>query len=446
VLPAHSPAASRAFANRSFERSLHAGLVVSFVVLVFVFWWGGSLTSRLLAESIVHSRLAFEGQALVEQRDGLESGNAVTTKVRLSSLYDKPLSGRYFRLDTPNARPILSRSSWDIELPDSQLAPGVQQRLAVRGPSQEPLLLWRGGYQINGEQITVTVAEDISKIEERWHAFRVFFALLSLLLLVALLCVQTIILRHLMVPIDALREDLKRIERGEIKAVSEAVPSEFTPLVKEFNTLLTRFEQRLKQSRNAAGNLAHALKGPLNLLMRSGESSQHAERISQIIDSELKRARLAGRGSATQRLNLADELPALCGLLQQVYADKTVDVRCNVPPDVEWPHDRQDMLELIGNLLENAVKWASGVVILTVRYVDGIRLEVEDDGPGVSAVKLRQLTTRGARFDESVAGHGLGLSIVKDIVDSYQGELTFSSSSRLGGLKVTVLLIENGPD
>jgi len=179
--------------------------------------------------------------------------------------------------------------------------------------------------------------------------------------------------------------------------------------------------------------------------MRGGDGSQHAEHIAQLIDSELKRARLAGRGSATQRLNLAEELPALCGLLQQVYVDKEVDIRHNVPADMEWSHDRQDMLELIGNLLDNAVKWSAGVVILTVRWVDGIRLEVEDDGPGVSAAQLRHLTERGARLDESVAGHGLGLSIVKDIVETYQGELTFDTSARLGGLRVTVLLHEPGP-
>ena len=121
-----------------------------------------------------------------------------------------------------------------------------------------------------------------------------------------------------------------------------------------------------------------------------------------------------------------------------------MDIRYNIPPDMEWPHDRQDMLELIGNLLDNAVKWADAVVILTVRHVDGIRLEVEDDGPGVSAAKCRQLTERGTRLDESVAGHGLGLSIVKDIVGTYQGSLDFSRSQRLGGLRVTVLL--NEPD
>jgi len=445
VLPKTSSTAVAPFASRSLERSLQAGLLLSFVVLVFVFWWGGSLTSRLLAESVVHTRLAQEGHALIAEREAFLGVPVVGERLRWNAAYDAPLSGRYFRLDSPNQRPVLSRSSWDVSLPDTTLAPGVQLRTASRGPSDEPLLLWRGGFQVDGVPITVTVAEDITRIEERWRAFRVFFAILSLILLVAMLLVQTLIVRHLLAPVDALRDDLRRIERGEIKSVSEKVPSEITPLVQEFNRLLVRFEQRLRQSRNAAGNLAHALKGPLNLLMRSTDGSQHAERIAQLIDGELTRARLAGRGSATQRLNLADELPALSRLLQQVYADKSVDVRYNIPGDVEWPHDRQDMLELIGNLLDNAVKWANEVVILTVRHVDGIRLEVEDDGPGVSAAQLRQLTARGVRLDESVAGHGLGLSIVKDIVDTYQGTLEFSESQRLGGLQVTVLLNEPGP-
>lgn len=445
MLSPHATPKASPIVSRSLERSLQSGLVVSFLVLVFVFWWGGTLTSRLLAESGVYSRLAQEGHALAAQRSLFLSGLTLQNRSIGNAAYDAPLSGRYFRMDAQGQRAIVSRSSWDISLPNTHIEAGVQQRLSATGVNDEPLLLWRGGFQVGGTPFTVTVAEDITLIEERWQAFRLFFALLSLVLLLALLAVQSVIVRHLLAPVDVLRDDLRRIERGEIKAVSEQVPSEIAPLVQEFNRLLVRFEQRLRQSRNAAGNLAHALKGPLNLLMQGGEGTQHAERIAQLIDSELTRARLAGRGSASQRLNLGDELPALCGLLQQVYSDKTIDIRYNIPGDVVWPHDRQDMLELIGNLLDNAVKWANSVVILTVRHVDGIRLEVEDDGPGVSAQELRQLTDRGARLDESVAGHGLGLSIVKDIVNTYQGHLEFSRSSRLGGLRVTVLLNEPGP-
>ena len=199
------------------------------------------------------------------------------------------------------------------------------------------------------------------------------------------------------------------------------------------------------------GNLAHSLKGPLNLLLRAAESPQigssekstiadNAEHIRRLIESELKRARLAGRGTVGQLFNVDSEIPALIGLLKQVYSEKDVDVRYNIGPEVELVHDRQDMLELIGNLLDNAVKWCNGVVMVNMRYASGILIEVEDDGPGCSPEELARLTGRGVRLDESVAGHGLGLSIVKDIVDTYEGRLTLSASARLGGLKATVHL------
>jgi len=103
-------------------------------------------------------------------------------------------------------------------------------------------------------------------------------------------------------------------------------------------------------------------------------------------------------------------------------------------------HDRQDMLELIGNLLDNAVKWASSVVMVNVRAANGVLFEVEDDGPGCSPEEISQLTDRGVRLDESISGHGLGLSIVKDIVDTYDGKLDFDKSSRLGGFRARVHL------
>ena len=147
----------------------------------------------------------------------------------------------------------------------------------------------------------------------------------------------------------------------------------------------------------------------------------------------MKRARLAGRGTIGQRFKVDVEIPALIGLLEQVYSDKQVDVRYNIGPEVELVHDRQDMLELIGNLLDNAVKWSRSVVIVNLRSAKGILIDVEDDGPGCSPEKLGQLTGRGVRLDESVAGHGLGLSIVKDIVDTYDGRLEITPQRGLAG-------------
>ena len=362
-----------------------------------------------------------------------------------------------------------------------RLAAGQRVRRRATGASGEPLLLSLGGFSEGGYAFTVAVARDFSAIEARLAVFRWYFAAMSLVLLAALLIVQHLIVRRSVDKLDAIRGELERLEHGQAAALSEDVPSEITPLVREFNRLLLRFDQRTRQSRNAVGNLAHALKGPLGLLLRSAETSpdvadgagadvsrqaiaQNAERIRQLIESELRRARLAGRGKAGQRFDLESELPSLAGLLEQVYPDKHVDLRWHVAADAELMQDRQDMLELIGNLLDNAAKWASAVVMLNVRrtteagahdaahsgvhgraravrnVVEGIRLDVEDDGPGCEPGELSRLTERGVRLDESVAGHGLGLSIVKDIVDTYGGRLELGRSVRLGGLRATVYL------
>lgn len=350
----------------------------------------------------------------------------------------------------------MSRSAWDqpIEIPD--LAPGQKRKLSLDGATGEPLLVWSGGFSKRGHEFTITVAEDISPIQERLHIFQWYFAAISLLLMFALVAVQHLIVRHSVQKLDAIRGDMNRLEHGRAVSLSEDVPSEVLPLVREFNRLLLRFDQRLRQSRNSVGNLAHSLKGPLNLLIRNTDAEDlteqqrqesiatNSERIRQLIESELKRARLAGRGTAGQIFDLESELPSLCGLLQQEYSEKTFDVRWSIGPGVSLAYDRQDMLEMIGNLLDNAVKWCNQVVLINVHHANGILLEVEDDGPGCSPAEFSRLVERGVRLDESVAGHGLGLSIVKDITDTYNGTLTFGQSSRLNGLRVSVFLPDEG--
>ena len=460
----------------SLERSLQAGLVISLVALMLVFLWAGSLTARLLSESFVHARLGDEADALVAAIDypPIELARPrLADGARLDPDYDRPASGSYYVVRLEPAGEIRSRSAWDQPLVVPRLAPGQQLKRRTAGTSGEPLLLWLGGFSKEGHAFTVALAEDIGPIEARLAVFRWYFAAITLVLLGALLVVQHLIVRRSVQKLDAIRGELERLEHGQAVSLSEDVPREVLPLVREFNRLLSRFEQRTRQSRNAVGNLAHSLKGPLNLLLRSagsgaevaGESvaraetaggeaddatisaedrrtiAQNAERIHQLIESELRRARLAGRGAAGRLFDLDAELPPLAGLLEQVYSDKAVDIRWTVAPGVELVHDRQDMLELIGNLLDNAVKWADGVVMLGLRMTaDGVLLDVEDDGPGCSEEELDRLTTRGVRLDESVAGHGLGLSIVKDIVDTYDGTLELGRSTRLGGLRAAVLL------
>jgi len=463
----------------SLERSLQIGLVISLVLLMMVFLWAGSLTSRLLSEGFVYRQLEDQARTLLRAIDAPAFELAtprLDRRVGLERAYEAPLSGEYFILRFDSGHEIRSRSAWDQHLLVPTLAAGQALKRRVEGVNGESLLVWLGGFSKNGHAFTIIVGSDFSSIEDRLRVFRWYFAAMALVLLLALLLVQHLIVRRSVQQLDAIRGELEQLEHGLVDSLSEDVPSEIMPLVREFNRLLNRFDKRTRQSRNAVGNLAHALKGPMNLLMRAADAAapggvaemrasdgeeqrprrratdvlaegdprlviaQNAERIRQLIESELKRARLAGRGGAGQVVDLDTELQALTGLLEQVYSERQVDIRWQIGADVELVHDRQDMLELIGNLLDNAVKWADSVVMLTMRSADGILLEVEDDGPGCTTEQLARLTGRGVRLDESVAGHGLGLSIVRDIVETYEGRLALGRSVRLGGFRAVVHL------
>jgi len=437
----------------SLERSLQVGLVVSVLVLMLLFWWAGSLASRLLSESLVYQRLEGDASTLLAALEfpELELDAPRLGVVQLNPAYEVPYSGKYYTINLATGGVIASRSMWEQGIETGDITPGEKAKIRQVGIAGEQLLVWAGGFSRNGHLFTIVVAEDITPIVERLTVFKLYFAAIALLLLIALLLVQHLIVQFALNKLDIVRADMRALELGQAVAMSEDVPSEILPLVQEFNRLLLLFEQRLKHSRNALGNLAHSLKGPLNLLLRaSNEESpdsdadrrmqvrQNAELIRQLIERELKRARLAGRSSVGRIFDVREELPALTGLLKQIYSDKKVTVHSQIGPDVELLFDREDMLELVGNLLDNAVKWAKSRVSFNVIMQNGIHLSVEDDGPGCSPEQLHLLTQRGVRLDENVAGHGLGLSIVKDIVETYDGTITFGDSEDLGGLRATV--------
>jgi len=381
----------------SLERSLQIGLVSSLIVLMFVFWWSVTLTSRMLTDSYVFTqleKLAFQANASVD--------------------YDSP----DFTIDDITRGFILRRDGVNLFIPEftdiqnlivPDLVPGQIVRRSAVDDSGQPLRIWYGGFSRNGERVVLGVLQDVSGIVDRLRVFQWFAAILAMLLLIVLLGVQKLILRRSVNKLEGIRRDMLRLEHGQAVALSEDVPSEVMPLVLEFNQLLRRFEQRLRQSRNSVGNLAHSLKGPLNLLIRSSNSpsldessrsaiAHNAEHIRRLIESELKRARLAGRGAVGIRFDVDTELPAMIGLLEQVYADKKVKVSFEIAKEVQLVHDRQDMLELIGNLLDNAVKWSRSRVVLKMHDHDGVVIDVEDDGPGCSPEVLDQLTGRGVRL------------------------------------------------
>ena len=211
--------------------------------------------------------------------------------------------------------------------------------------------------------------------------------------------------------------------------------------------------QRLERSRNALGNLAHALKGPLNLLVhyfdcdedpanptQKKQAKTQVERIRQLMERELKHARLVGRGSHAHLFNPHTELPDLVRVLLQVHRGKSLEINTHADKGAPAFGDREDMLELLGNLLDNACKWATSNVSCSLSGEERIRILVEDDGDGLSDTDIERLTQRGTRLDETIEGHGLGLAISKDIVKLYNGRIHFGRSTELGGLQVQIIL------
>jgi signal transduction histidine kinase len=236
--------------------------------------------------------------------------------------------------------------------------------------------------------------------------------------------------------------------------MDEQGPSELRPLLQAINRLSRHHGLRLARSRRALGNVSHALKTPLAVLQqqademeRCGEKieaeamRQQLGAMEQTIGRELHRARMAGSGTPGARFDATQELTALSEALMQLHHGR-VRIELSVSGE-PCALDADDMLELFGNLLDNACKWAAVRVRIKVVQKNGLQAEIEDDGAGVVEKDLWQLTRPGQRLDESRPGHGLGLGIVQDIVEQYHGTLVFSRSAELGGLHVSVRIPES---
>ena len=283
--------------------------------------------------------------------------------------------------------------------------------------------------------------------------FRNRYALVSLAALVLLLALQAWLVRHGLRPLHRTRAELRQLEQGEVSRLSEAVPAELSPLVRELNHLLAAMTQRLARSRQALGNLAHALKGPLTLLThqveeeKSGSAAprqamtEQLQTMKHLIERELRRARLSGAALPGRRFDFAAELPALIETLKALYRDKPLAINLRLPAGVAFPADREDMLELLGNLLDNACKWGRREVLLEVAVTgSAVTLRVHDDGPGCPDASLATLAQRGTRLDESTPGQGLGLAIAMQTASDYGGRISFGRSEILGGFLATVHL------
>lgn len=289
------------------------------------------------------------------------------------------------------------------------------------------------------------VAESAAAAEARIAAFRRTLSLWLGGLTLALLALQVIVLAWGLRPLRRAAREVAAIESGERERLGADYPRELRPLTQNLNALLAGSQARLQRYRNALADLGHSLKTPLAVL-RSMEDQpavqEQAERMERAIGWHVQRAATVGRTGLAQSVAVGNALERVVGALEKVYRDKPVSLERAIAPDARFRGDPDDLVELLGNLLDNAWKWCRGRVRVGAGHeADGtLVLEVDDDGPGIPEARRREVLARGARADEAVPGEGIGLDLVRQMVeDAYHGALELTESPA-GGLRVRVRL------
>ncbi|MEO5371999.1 MAG: sensor histidine kinase [Magnetococcus sp. DMHC-1] len=440
--------------NFSLQKRLTWRLALLLVAVLAMQWGVVELILGQIIREHVTSRLAHDADTLLSQLRLDPDGGAELSPARIDPIYQKPWSGHYYALRVKQVT-LRSRSLWDGTLPLPTLATGTETLTSLTGPRQQPLLLLTREFVKLGHAVTISVAEDMSDINRGVARLQFWHAVLAFMAIGILLVLQRRTLRHGLQPLDEARKEIHRLEHGEVDHLHNAhVPLEILPFVDEINSLVTTLLRRMQRSRHATSNLAHAIKTPLTLLLQlahhpnlaAHEALQETLRqqvttIRRLTDRELKRVRLAGSGTPAMRVNLQEELTALVATLKMAHRSKELTITLDVSARQPLPMDREDLLELGGNLLDNACKWARHAIHCQAIYdATTVTLLIEDDGPGCPAEHLNHLPERGIRADATTPGSGIGLDIVQEIVKDYAGELRLGQSNRLGGFSAQVTL------
>jgi len=294
--------------------------------------------------------------------------------------------------------------------------------------------------------LTFNLITDLSSFNKQINQYRktLWGWLLAMALL--LLISQAVILRWGLSPLRKVGVELNLIEAGEQEKIEDTYPQEIDRLTTNINSLLLQERQQKSRYRNALGDLAHSLKTPLAVLQSStsGQKKDNLQeqinRMNAIVEYQLQRAATAGSSSLGKSVNVSVILNRMLESLQKVYRDKPVVLNMNIDETLLFKGDEGDLMELLGNLLDNAFKWASQRIDIDVQKQDEkLLISVSDDGPGIAPQQANELLKRGVRADQTAAGHGIGLSIVGNIIDAYKGEIHIGKSTA-GGARISLIL------
>ncbi|WP_137155732.1 HAMP domain-containing sensor histidine kinase [Rhizobium sp. FKL33] len=430
-----------------------AGLALIAIACVISFFGLSYLFERHVERRVATELELHLGQIIAKlDRDG--EGRLRLLADPVDPRFATPLSGLYWQIES-KGDVLRSRSLWDGALETPTLEPGSPVLRDITGPGGRRLFMAAreivGGERLGRDPVLAAVAIDRGDIDAATQEFRSdlapFLALLALLLLAANLAqIQLGLL-----PLSAVRRRVAEIRAGLAKRMGAAYPSEIQPLTEEVDELLASREAQLAKARSQAADLAHGLKTPLQALagdvarLRAEGRGQLADEIDlsiaamrRHVDHQLARARLADRGQA-RPVSVLGVVNRVIAVLERTPRGQLLDWVIEVDEADRARIEAEDLAELLGNLLENATRYArDGIEISTRREGELLTLDIRDDGPGIPAARLADVVDRGGRLDTTSGGAGLGLAIVRDIVSANKGEIAFSNAEP--GLLVTVRL------
>ena len=430
------------------------GVAALWIVLLLLA--GGFALDRIISRTIEQGfdeDLRIELNSLIATAEIDPEGEVFFNRQPADQRFLEPYSGKYYQISARGMETYPSRSLWDRQLRRGPLHSDSEPHVYNSNEfgAQEPLRIAERDAIIPGSDTRwrFQVAQSREVIDEQLRQLRstLFwsFAVLGAGLLI-LAALQTV---YGLWPLRRVRREVSMIRSGEKTRIGEDFPAEIRPLTEEINQLLAHNEAQAEEARRHAGNLAHALKTPLTVLTNAatakapdlvGTVCREAQVMRRHVDHHLARARAIGRrASAQARARVWDSVEAVERAVDRLYENVTVD--CAGDKTAEVRVERQDLEEMLGNLMENAAKYGGGRVFVTVEAREAwVDVLVEDDGRGIPEQERESIFARGARLDTEKPGTGLGLGIVRDVAEIYGGRVSLEESEDLGGLLARLTL------
>jgi signal transduction histidine kinase len=483
-------------------------ITIAALWIIILLTGGGFVLDRVLTAAVTRNfddQLEYVLQAMILSAEIGPDGEVIFNREPADQRFLEPYSGLYWQVSAPGHDTFASRSLWDRRLvyggrhidiaihkydsDEFMVPPGSAQagegatrsgRIAHAARSATSWIERLIGYDADNDGTADADQGERLRILERdvqlpgsrvWWRFKVAssraildgqisalrktlinsFVLLALGL-IAMAALQTF---YGLWPLRKVREEIARMRAGKSRQVDEAMPVEVVPLVEELNALIAHNDRQAEEARQHAGNLAHALKTPLTVIMNAATASaddlgqtviREAATMRRQVDHHLARARAVGRrGNVHSRAEVWPSLESVERAIARLYPDVRFDM--DGRKDLAVHVERQDLDEMLGNLIENAAKYGGGSVFVTVAEAAApgsgarfVEILIEDDGTGIPEAERTRIFDRGARLDTGKPGTGLGLAIVRDVAEIYNGTVTLEESEDLGGLLVRLKL------